>query len=58
MNPLKKRPIAIAACCLIFLLLSLLKPTGFEWPASLIGLIMAVSFWFDCVAWSLRDEAA
>lgn len=47
-SPLRGRPLAIALTALIVLLLSLLAPTGFEWPAAAVGLLSAIAFWFQC----------
>jgi hypothetical protein len=59
MSPLRKRPIAIALTCLMALLASLIapRPTGLEWPAFSIGLLMAIIFWIDCIDLGNDHEA-
>lgn len=55
-NPLKGRAPAIAAVSLLMLVLSLFKPTGFEWGAAAAGLICSAFFWIDCWMWQEAEE--
>lgn len=59
MSPLRKRPIAIAMSCLLPLFASLIapRPTGLEWPAFGVGLLMAIVFWIDCIDFGYDHEA-